>query len=88
MQTEDLEQHIYEIIVDLCAVLYNNGYRMVPMGAMMRLIGVDDEEAALHDEEMFHLDEDFERIMSQRIEDSEDLSEDADLVRPPDATLH
>lgn len=83
MQTEDLEQHIYEIIVDLCAVLYYKGYRTVPMGAMMRLIGVDDEEAALHDGEMFQLDDEFERILEQK----EDTT-DPDLARPPDATLH
>lgn len=84
MQTENLEEEIYELIVDLCSVLYQYGYRTVPMGAMMRIIGVEEEEAMLHDNELFELDVSFEEIMEQRQAENTDQS----MYRPPDATLH
>ena len=84
MQNKDLETHIYDLIVDLCAVLYDRGFRSVSMGAMLRLIGVGDSEAAQHDGEVFELDNDFERILEQR----ESLENEENLTRPSDVTLH
>jgi len=94
METEELEQHIYDLIVDICCVMYDAGYRSVPMGAVMRLIGVSEKEAAEHDGNMFELDEDFQRIMQERgypdEYDGYSESDDSELdsSRPEDVTLH
>jgi hypothetical protein len=52
------------------------------MGAMMRLLGVDDVKAAEHDNEMIELDEKFGAMLSM-------LNKDVALVEvPKDATFH
>lgn len=85
MQSIDLlEEHVYDLILDLCTVLYNNGYRAVPLGAMMRIIGVADEYAAEHDHEVFELDEEFKKIL----EDKKGKSGPSEETCPPGVTLH
>lgn len=81
---ESIEQHLYDLILDVCAVLYANGYRAVPMGAMMRLIGVADEHAAQHDNNMFELDDEFVQVMQQRQHHLVGVTEQL----PPNTTLH
>ena len=61
-----LETQVYDFIIDLCEVLYRRGYTVVPVGAMMRLIGVDPEKAKQHDDEYFELDEEFEKSLKTR----------------------
>ena len=36
-----LEETIQDIMIDICEVMYNHGYKEVPIGPIMRLIGVD-----------------------------------------------
>ncbi len=52
-------------MLDVMAVLYDNGIKTVHMGAMMRLLGVDDSKAAEHDLEIIELDEKFGSMLSQ-----------------------
>ena len=52
-------------MLDVMAVLYDNGIKNVHMGAMMRLLGVDDSKAAEHDSEIIELDEKFGSMLSQ-----------------------
>jgi hypothetical protein len=99
MQQDDddsLEQHIHNLIIELCAVLYYNGYRQVPMGAMMRLIGVKEDHASTHDGSFFDLDQDFEKVLKEH-EDQEDQEEQEeeqtedpfdDNYYPKNVTLH
>jgi len=61
-----LEQHIRELLIDICAVLYERGYEVVPVGAMMRLIGVNDDRARVHDQEYFALDQSFVALLETR----------------------
>lgn len=85
MQEQDpLEQHIHNIILEICAVMYARGYRAVPMGAMMRMIGVADHYAREHDGKMFELDQDFERMLKQKQHDFALMDDQV----PPGATLH
>ena len=44
------------------AVLYANGQRQLHVGAMMRLIGVDEERAAMHDDDRIDIDESFAEL--------------------------
>lgn len=62
----DLELHVRDLIIDICAVLYDRGYEAVPVGAVMRLVGVGDDRACRHDDEYFALDESFQRLLHDR----------------------
>ncbi len=66
MQDDDLlHNRIKNIVLDVMAVLYDNGIKTVHMGAMMRLLGVNDSKAAEHDLEIIELDEKFGSMLSQ-----------------------
>lgn len=63
LSDEQLEQAIQDLIVDICEVMYLRGYDRVPIGAMMRLVGVAEERAAKHDQEYFSLDDQFKEML-------------------------
>lgn len=59
MIDDQLGTAVHDLIIDICDVLYQRGYQIVPVGAIMRLVGVQEERARLHDNEWFELDESF-----------------------------
>jgi hypothetical protein len=68
MQTEDpdqLHEQIRSVMMDIMAVLYRNNFKTVRMGAMMRLLGVNDEVAAEHDQDVVELDEKFAEVLKE-----------------------
>lgn len=64
-QDEFLHERIKTVMLDVMAVLYDNGIKHIHMGAMMRLLGVDDTKASEHDNEMIELDEKFGAMISE-----------------------
>jgi len=81
-QDELLHERIKTVMLDVMAVLYDNGIKQVHMGAMMRLLGVDDVKASEHDNEMIELDEKFGAMLTL-------LNKDVAPVEVPDgATFH
>lgn len=80
---DPLEDAVQDLIIDLCEILYKRGYRTVPIGAIMRLIGVEEARAAEHDDEIFSLDNDFE-LMLQAKQEEQNIPQ----APPPGATLH
>lgn len=54
-----IHENIKDTMIDIMAVLYEQGIRQVHMGAMMRLLGVDDAKASEFDGEYIQLDESF-----------------------------
>ena len=64
-QDDILHERIKNIMLDVMTVLYNNGINNVHMGAMMRLLGVADEKAAEHDNELIELDEKFAAMIAE-----------------------
>jgi hypothetical protein len=66
LDDDKLEKALRDLLIDLCSVMYSRGYDVVPVGAMMRLVGVDEDRAKEHDDEWFHLDEDFEVLVQSR----------------------
>ena len=52
-------------MLDLMAVLHENGIREVHMGGMMRLLGVDEEVAKEYDQERLKLGESFKDIVRE-----------------------
>ena len=80
-QDEFLHERIKTVMLDLMAVLYDNGIKHVHMGAMMRLLGVPDAKAAEHDNEMLELDENFGTMLME-------LTKSIPQQVPKDATIH
>ena len=80
---DPLEDAVQDLIIDLCEILYKRGYRIVPIGAIMRLIGVEEARAAEHDNEIFSLDNDFELMLQAKQEE-----QNIPMAPPPGATLH
>lgn len=64
-ETDPLYQHVRQIMVEIMAVLYANGQRQLHLGAVMRLIGVDEDMAREHDETKIEIDENFLELASE-----------------------
>ncbi len=73
------------LVVAICATMYDNGVRVIPIGGLMRLLGVPKEKAELHDDKAFELEDNFyeqlEEMGFERIEE-------ATLSLPNKTTLH
>lgn len=72
------------MVTEICSVLYRRGIRAVPIGAMMRLMGISNERAQEWDKEYFALDKDFINEMEAYLMRREATENPV----PPDATLH
>lgn len=81
---KDLEQSLQDLIVDICEVMYSRGYRAVPVGAIMRLIGVSPETAAQHDHELYELNEEFEQLIKKK----KPSQKSRRVSAPTNVTLH
>ncbi len=66
LDENQFESAMQDLIIDICEVLYRRGYESVSIGAVMRLVGVYDENARKHDNHIFPLDDDFERLLAFR----------------------
>jgi hypothetical protein len=65
---DQLETAIRELLIDLCEVMHQRGYETVPVGAMMRMVGVGEDRARLHDGEYLALDKEFCAMLQLRKE--------------------
>jgi hypothetical protein len=61
-ETDPLYEYVRTVMLEVMAVLYANGQRHLHVGAMMRLIGVDEERAAEHDDDRIDIDESFAEL--------------------------
>lgn len=61
-ETDPLYEYVRTVMLEVMAVLYANGQRQLHVGAMMRLIGVDEERAAMHDDDRIDIDESFAEL--------------------------
>lgn len=60
---ENIEESVRNIVIDICTVMHKYGYTEVSVGAILRLMGIDDDSASKHDDEVLVLDENFEQVM-------------------------
>ena len=60
--TDPLYQYVREVMVEIMAVLWTHGQKTLHVGAVMRLLGVSEDQAALHDEDRVDLEENFEEL--------------------------
>lgn len=81
LDDDQLEAAVRELIIDICEVMYRRGYEQVPIGAMMRLVGVDSDKARQHDNEYFVLDDYFKSLIAGR-------EQNIPKKAPPGETLH
>ena len=61
-ETDPLYEFVRTVMLEVMAVLYANSQRQLHVGAMMRLIGVDEERAAEHDGDRIDIDESFAEL--------------------------
>ena len=83
---EDLDalyQHVRYTMIQVMAVLWRNGHQEFHVGAMMRLLGVPDEAAAIHDDERIVIDENFAKLLAEL-----NIQSPAPTHAPPGVTLH
>ena len=52
-------------MMDIMAIMYRNNFKTVRMGAIMRLLGVQDNVAAEHDQDIIELDEKFAEVFKE-----------------------
>ena len=78
---EQYKDKIHETMINLMAVLYDIGIRKIHTGAIMRLMGVNNETAAEYDDSFIELDERFPVIFSQ-------VNNTEPTPPPPGTTFH
>ena len=63
------------LVIAICATMFDNGVRVIPIGGLMRLLGVPKEKAEKHDDKAFELGDDFydqlEEMGFEKIADAE-----------------
>lgn len=66
LDNNQFEAAVQDLIIDICEVMYRRGFEFVSIGAVMRLVGVNEENARKHDNQMFPLDDAFETLLEFR----------------------
>jgi len=62
---EIFEYKVRNLIVNICEVMFANGYREVSIGSLMRLIGCNESASKKLDNRVIVLDEDFIRYAAE-----------------------
>ena len=79
------DEAVAALVVAICATMFDNGVRVIPIGGLMRLLGIPSEKAKDHDNKAFQLSDNFyaelEQMGFERIDD-------AQLSLPSKKTLH
>ena len=68
LDEEELEQEVRVLMYELMMVLYQHGIQEIHVGGLMRLLGIDNDKAAKHDDEMVILDRKFDKYVEQNTE--------------------
>ncbi len=63
LEDAEIEQEVRLLMYELMLVLYQHGVRKVHVGGMMRLLGVPNQNAQDHDDEMVILDDKFAKYV-------------------------
>ena len=76
------EEAVRDLVVNICLVLSDFGITEVHVGGLMRLVGIEEELAAEHDDELMVIT-DIKQLQKQAGEESEIIE-----VLPPGTTVH
>ena len=55
-----------ELILEICSVLYRYGYADVSLGAIMRLLGIEDQRASKHDRNYLTLGPEVDTVVHEQ----------------------
>lgn len=64
----EIEAEVRVLIYELMMVMYQHGIREVHVGGMMRMLGVSNQNASAHDDEVVVLDDKFAKYVETIIE--------------------
>jgi hypothetical protein len=71
--TDPLYQYVRQVMIEIMAVLWANGQTTLHVGAVMRLLGVPEEAAKMHDDERLDIaDSEQELMQALRMRSSPD----------------
>ena len=76
------EESVKDLVVNICLVLADFGITEVHVGGLMRLVGIEEELAAEHDDELMVIT-DIQQLQKQAGEETEIIE-----VAPPGTTVH
>lgn len=76
------EEAVKDLVVNICLVLSDFGITEVHVGGLMRLVGIDEELAVQHDDELMIIT-DIQQLRKPDVEESEIVE-----VMPPGTTIH
>ena len=76
------EESVKDLVVNICLVLADFGITEVHVGGLMRLVGIDEETAAEHDDELMVIT-DIQQLRRTGDETSEIIES-----MPPGTTVH
>ena len=76
---DEIEQEVRILIMELMMVLYNHNITEIHVGALMRLIGVEDDKATESDDERIQIDERFSKYIKQMVDWTLDTDHDQTL---------
>ena len=76
------EEAVRDLVVNICLVLSDFGITEVHVGGLMRLVGIEEELAAQHDDELMVIT-DIQQLQKQAGEETEIIE-----VAPPGTTVH
>ena len=82
-EDDPIYEYAKTVMFQIMAVLYMNGRTEAHVGAIMRLLGVDEDHARLHDDERIELDENFARLAAEL-----NMSEFVSAQIPQGTTIH
>jgi adenylate kinase len=90
LDDDRLEAEVRDLLMDICEAMSRRKYELVNVGALMRLVGVGEEKARVHDDEYFALDADFQQMLAERNaqRQSKNNKKKALLKTSTGATLH
>ena len=64
-EDDPIYEYAKSVMFQIMTVLYINGRTEAHVGAIMRLLGVDEDHARLHDDERIELDENFVKLATE-----------------------
>lgn len=76
------DDSVHDALADICAVLYEYGITEIPVGGLMRVLGIDNDTAAEYDDEIMVLDGDFENF------EFVDQLDESETQVPAGVTIH
>jgi len=59
------DEYIADMVISICATMFDNGLRIVHVGGLMRMLGIANEIACEHDEQAIQLPDDFYEQLAQ-----------------------